>query len=77
MPPSLHCLVALVLLAVLWRKGSFRSDSAGGSRFAEWLLTVVATCPRQGRRLLDILVAAGGAVLQGTPAPSLLPTAQG
>src|SRR5262249_47824419 len=30
--------------AVLWRKGSFGSDSKAGSRFAEELLTVVATC---------------------------------
>jgi transposase len=58
--------------AVLWRKGSFGSDSEAGSRFAERLLTVAATCRQQGRRLLDILVAAGEALLQGTPAPSLL-----
>jgi transposase len=63
--------------AVLWRKGSFGSDSAAGSRFAERLLTVVATCRQQGRRPLDFLVAAGGAVLQGTAAPSLLPTRRG
>jgi transposase len=60
--------------AVLWRKGSFGSDSAAGSRFAERLLTVVATCRQQGRSLLDFLVAAGQAALQGTLAPSMLPT---
>ena len=59
--------------AVLWRKGSFGSDSEVGSRFAERMLTVVATCRQQGRRLLDFLVAAGEAVLRGTAAPSLLP----
>jgi transposase len=58
--------------AVLWRKGSFGSDSEAGSRFAERLLTVAATCRQQGRRLLDILVAAGEAAAQGLPAPSLL-----
>src|SRR5438094_3610365 len=58
--------------AVLWRKGSFGSDSAAGSRFAERLLTVVATCRQQGRPLLDFLVAAGEAALQGTGGPSLL-----
>jgi transposase len=63
--------------AVLWRKGSFGSDSAAGSRFAERLLTVVATCRQQGRRLLDFLVAAGEAALQGAAAPSLLPAPQG
>ena len=59
--------------AVLWRKGSFGSDSEAGSRFAERLLTVAATCQRQGRGLLDFLVAAGEAALLGTGPPSLLP----
>jgi transposase len=59
--------------AVLWRKGSFGSDSEAGSQFAERLLTVVACCRQQGRRLLEFLVAAGEAVVQGTTAPSLLP----
>jgi transposase len=63
--------------AVLWRKGSFGSDSEAGSRFAERLLTVVATCRQQGRPLLAFLVAAGEAVLQGTAAPSLLPSRAG
>ena len=57
---------------VLWRKGIFWSDRAAGSRFAERLLTVVASCRQQGRPLLAFLVAAGQAVLQGTAAPSLL-----
>ena len=63
--------------AVLWRKGSFGCDSEAGSRFAERLLTVAATCRQQGRGLLDFLVAAGEAALQGTAAPSLLPVGQG
>jgi transposase len=63
--------------AVLWRKGCFGSDSAAGSRFAERLLTAVATCRQQGRRLVDFLVAAGEAALRGTAAPSLLPERQG
>jgi transposase len=58
--------------AVLWRKGSFGSDSETGSRFAERLLTVVASCRQQERSVLDLLVAAGEAALQGTGAPSLL-----
>jgi transposase len=62
--------------AVLWRKGSFGSDSEAGSRFAERLLTVVVTCRQQGRHLLDFLVAAGEAALQGSAAPSLLPASQ-
>jgi len=63
--------------AVLWRKGSFGSDSEAGSRFAERMLTVGTTCRQQGRRLLDFLAAAGEAAVQGTVAPSLLPVPQG
>jgi transposase len=62
---------------VLRRKGSFGSDSAAGSRFAQRLLTVVATCRQQGRPLLDFLVAAGVAALPGSPPPSLLPPPPG
>jgi transposase len=58
--------------AVLWRKGSFGSDSEAGCRYAERLLTVVATSRQQGRSLLDFLVAAGEARLRGLPPPSLL-----
>jgi transposase len=63
--------------AVLWRKGSFGSDSEAGSRCAERLLTVAASCRQQGRRLLECLVMAGDAVLRGSPPPSLLPAPQG
>ena len=63
--------------AVLWRKGSFGSDSEAGSRFAERLLTVVAICRQQGRPLLAFLVATAEAGLHGTVAPSLLPARQG
>jgi transposase len=62
---------------VLWRKGSFGCDSEAGSRFAERLLTVAASCRQQGRGLLDFLVAAGEAALHGTAAPSLLPAREG
>jgi transposase len=63
--------------AVLWRKGSFGSDSEAGSRFAERPLTVVASCRQQGRPLLAFLVAAGEAAGWGSPPPSLLPAPQG
>ena len=62
---------------VLWRKGSFGSDSEAGSRFAERLLTVAATCRQQGRPLLAFLVAASEAALQGSPSPSLLSAVKG
>jgi transposase len=62
---------------VLWRKGSFGSDSEVGSQFAERLLTVGATCRQQGRPLLDFLVGASQAVSRGSPPPSLVSAAWG
>jgi transposase len=63
--------------AVLWRKGSFGSDSDAGSRFVERLLTVVASCRQQDRSLLAFLIAAGEAALQGSAPPSLVSAPQG
>jgi len=59
--------------AVLWRKGSFGSQSDAGSRFVERIMTVAATCKQQGRGLLDFLVAAVTAARLGLPPPSLVP----
>jgi transposase len=58
---------------VLWRKGSFGTQSAAGSRFVESMLTVVSTLKRQQRHVLAYLTAACEAALCGTTAPSLLP----
>jgi transposase len=60
---------------VLWRNGSFGTQSAGGSRFVEAMMTVVATLKQQHRHVLDYLTAACEAVLHADTAPSLLPTA--
>jgi transposase len=59
---------------VLWRKGSFGTQSAAGSRFVEVMMTVVATLKQQHRNVLDYVTAACEAALCGQPAPSLLPT---
>jgi transposase len=59
-------------LAVLWRKGSFGSDSEAGDRFAERLLLVAVPCREQGRSLFDFLVGAAEAAVRGIAAPSLL-----
>jgi transposase len=75
--PTNHVSERALRLAEQWRKGSFESDSAAGSQVAERLLTILATCRQQGRRLLDLLVAAGEAAMRGTVAPSLLPERQG
>lgn len=59
--------------AVLWRKGSFGTHNAAGSRFVERMLTVTATCRQQGRNVFAFLLAAITATQQGSAAPSLLP----
>jgi transposase len=58
--------------AVIWRKLSFGTQSTGGSRFVERLLTVVETCRRQSRNTFAWLANAVEAHLAGKPAPSLL-----
>jgi transposase len=51
--------------------------TARGSRFAERLLTVVASCRQQGRPVLDCLAATVEAALRGSSPPSLLLAGQG
>ena len=58
---------------VLWRKGSFGTQSAQGSRFVEAMMTVVATLKQQHRHVLAYMTDACQAVYTGMPAPSLLP----
>src|SRR5262245_46931473 len=58
---------------VLWRKGSFGTQSAQGSQFVEALMTVVATLKQQHRNVLAYLTDACQAAYAGMPAPSLLP----
>jgi transposase len=57
--------------AVIWRKLSFGTQSAQGSRFVETILTVVETCHRQSRNSFEYLTAAMQAHFAGQPAPSL------
>ena len=59
--------------AVLWRKGSFGTQSAAGNRFVERLLSVAATCRQQDRSLLAYLTTVCSAAQAGAPSPSLLP----
>jgi transposase len=58
--------------AVLWRKGCFGTQSAAGSRFAERLLTVSATCRHHDTHLLAFLTMAVEARWSGQPAPKLV-----
>jgi transposase len=59
--------------AVIWRRISGGTDSAHGSRFAERMLTVVATCRQQGRHVLEYLTWCFEAHRSGQTLPSLLP----
>ena len=59
--------------AVLWRKCSFGTWSAEGSRFAERVLTVRCSLRQQGRDVLEFLTECYTAHLAGRPAPSLVP----
>lgn len=58
---------------VLWRKGSFGTDSEEGSRFVERILTVVATLNAQERDVFNYLVQAHVDHASGRPVGSLLP----
>jgi transposase len=58
--------------AVLLRKTSGGTDSPEGSRFVERVLTVVATCRRQGKKVLDYLEACVQAWRHNRSPPSLL-----
>ena len=57
--------------AVLWRRKSFGTHSAAGSRFAQRLLTVAATLKAQHGNI--VVTQACLAALHESPAPSLLP----
>ena len=59
--------------AVIWRKLSFGTQSASGSRFVETMLTVVETCRQQHRSAFAFLTQAVTAHLAHQAAPSLLP----
>lgn len=58
--------------AVIWRKLSFGTQSAAGSRFVETLLTVIETCRQQQRPALAFITEAIQSRLNHKPAPSLL-----
>jgi transposase len=59
--------------AVCWRKTSYGTDSAGGSRFVERVLTVVTSCRQQRKDVLEFLTECARATHEGADPPSLLP----
>ena len=58
---------------VLLRKTSGGTDSPQGSRFVERVLTVVDTCRRQGKKVLDYLSACIETWRHEREPPSLVP----
>lgn len=57
---------------VLWRRRSFGSQSERGERFAERLMTVAHTARKQGKDVLDFIVACCSASMRGAAPPMLL-----
>ncbi|MGH8415410.1 MAG: IS66 family transposase, partial [Gammaproteobacteria bacterium] len=62
--------------AVIYRKLSFGTQSASGSRFVERMLTVSETCRLQGRSIFAYLTEAVEAHFKHQAVPSLLPAAR-
>jgi transposase len=73
--PTNNAAERVVRQAVLWRKGSFGTQSERGARYVERILTVCATCRLQGRSIVDYLRDACRCYVDGIPAPSLIKTA--
>ena len=57
--------------AVIWRKLSFGTQSAAGSRFVETLLTVIETCRQQNRDVFAFVTHAVHLHFRHQPPPSL------
>ena len=71
--PTTNAAERAIRPGVLWRTGSFGTQSAAGSRFVEAMMTVVATLKQQHRHVLAYMTDACQAIYTGEPAPSLLP----
>lgn len=60
--------------AVLWRKGSFGTQSERGARYVERILTVCATCRLQGQSFIEYVRDACHCHVHGVAVPSLIKT---
>jgi transposase len=56
---------------VLWRKGSFGVQSERGAKYVERVLTIGATCRRQGKSVITFFTDACAAYHRNLPLPSL------
>jgi transposase len=72
--PTNNLAERMVRQAVLWRKGSFGTQSQRGARYAERILTICATCRLQGRSIIEYLRDVCSCHLNGIPVPSLIKT---
>ena len=70
--PTNNLAERMVRQAVLWRKGSFGTQSDRGARYAERILTACATCRLQRRSVIEYLRYACQCHLEGIPTPSLI-----
>jgi len=60
--------------AVLWRKGSFGTQSERGAKYVERILTVCATCRLQSQSVIEYVRDACHCHLNGVDLPSLIKT---
>jgi transposase len=72
--PTNNAAERVVRQAVLWRKGSFGTQSERGARYVERILTVCATCRLQGQSTIEYLREACRCHLNGISVPSLIKT---
>jgi transposase len=70
--PTNNLAERMIRQAVLWRKGSFGTQSERGARYAERILTASATYRLQGRSVIEYLRHACRCHLNGLPVPSLI-----
>jgi transposase len=73
-PPTNNEAERAIRKVVLWRKGSFGTQSERGSRFVERILTTISTCRKQGRSVFEFLTDSRLAHINRTPFPTLLPS---
>ena len=71
--PTHHAAERALRHTVIWRKLSFGTQRAAGSRFVETLLTTIATCRQQQRNVFEFVTQAVEAHLHHRNSRSLLP----
>lgn len=70
--PTNNAAERAVRKAVLWRKGSFGTQSKAGSRFVERILTVAQTCVQQGLHVAHYVEEAVNAARRKLAPPALI-----